>query len=103
LGAFGSNECRSCGSQYADDIYASYLGDIALSSREFGGFEMSMEQAAEQILNPFITPVAALLLVTVVVGAIAGGGAGFIMNNSSSLLRREYSSSSTIANTSTEQ
>jgi hypothetical protein len=67
-------------------IYAGYLGDIAVSSMEFGGFEMSIEQAAEQILNPFITPVAALLLVTVV-GAVAGG-AGFIINNSSRLSRR---------------
>ena len=82
-------------------IYAGYLGDIAVSSREFGGFEMTIEQAAEQILNPFITPVASLLLVTVV-GAVAGG-VGFIINNSSSLLRREYSSSSTTANTSAEQ
>ena len=81
-------------------IYAGYLGDIAVSSREFGGFEMSIEQAAEQILNPFITPVAALLLVAVV-GAVAGG-AGFIINNSSRLLHREYSSSSTTTNTSAE-
>jgi hypothetical protein len=81
-------------------IYAGYLGDIAVSSREFGGFEMSIERAAEQILNPFITPVAALLLVTVV-GAVAGG-AGFIINNSSRLLHREYSSSSTTTNTSAE-
>jgi hypothetical protein len=81
-------------------IYAGYLGDIAVSSREFAGFEMSIEQAAEQILNPFITPVAALLLVTVV-GAVAGG-AGFIINNSSRLLRREYSSSTTTTNTSAE-
>lgn len=81
-------------------IYAGYLGDIAVSSREFGGFEMSIEQAAEQILNPFITPVAAFLLVAVV-GAVAGG-AGFIINNSSRLLRREYSSSTTTTNTSTE-
>lgn len=81
-------------------IYAGYLGDIAVSSREFGGFEMSIEQAAEQILNPFITPVAAFLLV-IVVGAVAGG-AGFIINNSSRLLRREYSSSTTTTNTSTE-
>ena len=81
-------------------IYAGYLGDIAVSSREFGGFEMSIEQAAEQILNPFITPVAAFLLVAVV-GAVAGG-AGFIINNSSSLLRRGDSSSTTTTNTSTE-
>ena len=81
-------------------IYAGYLGDIAVSSREFGGFEMSIEQAAEQILNPFITPVAAFLLV-IVVGAVAGG-AGFIINNSSSLLRRGDSSSNTTTNTSTE-
>ena len=68
-------------------IYAGYLGDIAVSSREFGGFEMSMEQTAEQILNPFITPVAAMLLVTV--AGAAAGGAGFIINNSSRLSRRE--------------
>jgi hypothetical protein len=65
-------------------IYAGYLGDVAVSSREFGGFEMTIDQAAEQILNPFVTPVAALLLVTVV-GAVAGG-TGFIINHSSSRL-----------------
>jgi hypothetical protein len=65
-------------------IYAGYLGDVAVSSREFGGFEMTIDQAAEQILNPFVTPVAALLLVTVV-GAVAGG-TGFIINYSSSRL-----------------
>ena len=65
-------------------IYAGYLGDIAVSSREFGGFEMGIEQAAEQILNPYIAPVAAMLLV-MVVGAVAGG-AGFIINYSSSRL-----------------
>jgi hypothetical protein len=59
-------------------IYAGYLGDVAVTSREFGGFEMTIEQAAEQILNPFIVPVAALLLV-MVAGAVAGG-AGFIIN-----------------------
>ena len=65
-------------------IYAGYLGDVAVSSREFGGFEMTIDQAAEQILNPFVTPVAVLLLVTVV-GAVAGG-TGFIINYSSSRL-----------------
>ena len=65
-------------------IYAGYLGDVAVSSREFGGFEMSIEQAAEQILNPYIAPVAAMLLV-MVVGAVAGG-TGFIINYSSSRL-----------------
>ena len=45
---------------------------------------MSIEQAAEQILNPYIAPVAAMLLV-MVVGAVAGG-AGFIINYSSSRL-----------------
>ena len=80
-------------------IYAGYLGDIAVSSREFGGFEMSIEQAAEQILNPFIAPVAAMLLV-MVTGAVAGG-AGFIINNSTRLVRREYNN--TTHNTSTEQ
>jgi NADH:ubiquinone oxidoreductase subunit 6 (subunit J) len=59
-------------------IYAGYLGDVAVTSRELDGFEMNIEQAADQILNPFIVPVAALLLVTVV-GAVAGG-AGFIIN-----------------------
>jgi len=80
-------------------VYAGYLGDIAVSSREFGGFEMSIEQAAEQILNPFIAPVAAMLLV-MVTGAVAGG-AGFIINNSGRLVHREYSN--TTHNTSTEK
>jgi hypothetical protein len=65
-------------------IYAGYLGDVAVSSREFGGFEMTIDQAAEQILNPFVTPVAALLLVTV--GGAVAGGTGFIINYSSSRL-----------------
>jgi hypothetical protein len=65
-------------------IYAGYLGDLAFSSREFGGFEMSIEQTSEQILNPYIAPVAAMLLV-MVTGAVAGG-AGFIINYSSSRL-----------------
>jgi hypothetical protein len=39
---------------------------------------MTVEQAAEQILNPFITPVAAMLLVTV--AGAAAGGSGFIVN-----------------------
>src|SRR5918995_6873948 len=59
-------------------MYVGYMGDLAVSSKEFGGFEMSIEQAAEQILNPYIAPVAAMLLV-MVVGAVAGG-AGFIIN-----------------------
>jgi predicted membrane-bound spermidine synthase len=80
-------------------IYAGYLGDVAVSSRELGGFEMSIEQAAEQILNPFIAPVAAMLLV-MVTGAVAGG-AGFILNNSSSLVRRKCSN--TAHNTSGDQ
>ena len=65
-------------------MYVGYMGDLAVSSKEFGGFEMSIEQAAEQILNPYIAPVAAMLLV-MVVGAVAGG-AGFIVNYSSSRL-----------------
>jgi hypothetical protein len=65
-------------------MYVGYMGDLAVSSKEFGGFEMSIEQAAEQILNPYIAPVAAMLLV-MVVGAVAGG-AGFIINYSSSRL-----------------
>jgi hypothetical protein len=80
-------------------IYAGYLGDIAVTSSEFGGFEMTIEQAAEQVLNPFIAPVAAMLLVTVV-GAIAGG-AGFIINSSNSLLHMKRSS--TTANNTSEE
>ena len=68
-------------------MYAGYLGDLAVFSKEFGGFEMSIEQAAEQILNPYIAPVAAMLLV-MVVGAVAGG-AGFIINYSNRLSPRE--------------
>jgi hypothetical protein len=59
-------------------IYAGYLGDIAVGEKEAGGFGMTIEQASEQILNPFIVPVSYLLLITVV-GAVAGG-AGFIIN-----------------------
>jgi hypothetical protein len=72
-------------------IYAGYLGDFAVTSREFGGFEMTIEQAAEQILNPFIAPVAVMLLV-MVAGAVAGG-AGFVLNNS--IVRREHSTTTT--------
>jgi hypothetical protein len=59
-------------------IYAGYLGDIAVGEKEAGGFGMTIEQASQQILNPFIVPVSSLLLITVV-GAVAGG-AGFIIN-----------------------
>jgi hypothetical protein len=59
-------------------IYAGYLGDIAVSETESGGFGMTIEQTSKQILNPFIVPVSSLLLVTVI-GAVAGG-AGFIIN-----------------------
>lgn len=59
-------------------IYAGYLGDIAVGEKEAGGFGMTIEQASQQILNPFIMPVSSLLLITVV-GAVAGG-AGFIIN-----------------------
>jgi hypothetical protein len=43
-----------------------------------GGLDMTVQQAAEQILNPFIAPVSIMLIVTVV-GAMAGG-AGFLVN-----------------------
>ena len=59
-------------------IYAGYVGDVAVSPREFGGFEITVEQASRQILNPLIVPVAAMLLVTVA-GAVAGG-IGFLVN-----------------------
>jgi hypothetical protein len=59
-------------------IYAGYLGDIAVGEKEAGGFGMTIEQASQQILNPFIVPVSSLLLI-IVVGAVAGG-AGFIIN-----------------------
>ncbi len=39
-------------------IYAGYLGDFAVTSREFGGLGLTIETAAEQILNHFIAPVA---------------------------------------------
>jgi len=59
-------------------IYAGYLGDIAISEKEAGGFGMTIEDTSQQILNMFTVPVSTLLLVTVV-GA-AAGGAGFIIN-----------------------
>lgn len=59
-------------------IYAGYLGDIAVSETDSGGFGMTIEQTSKQILNPFIVPVSSLLLITVI-GAVAGG-AGFIIN-----------------------
>lgn len=59
-------------------IYAGFLGDMAVSPSEFGGFGMTIEQTAEQVLNPLIVPVAIALLVTVA-GATAGG-AGFVVN-----------------------
>jgi hypothetical protein len=58
-------------------IYAGYLGDIAVGEKEAGGFGMTIEQASQQILNPFIVPVSSLLLITVV-GAVAGG-AGWVL------------------------
>lgn len=60
-------------------IYAGYLGDFAVTSTEFGGLGLTIGAAAEQILNHFIVPVAALLLLTLV-GAVAGG-AGFVLNH----------------------
>jgi hypothetical protein len=51
---------------------AGYLGDFAVSPREFDRFEMTIDQAAEQVLNPFIAPLAVMLLVTVA-GPVAGG------------------------------
>ena len=60
-------------------IYSGYLGDVAVIPRGLGGFGMTVEQASQQILNPFIIPVASMLLV-VVAGAVAGG-TGFIVNN----------------------
>jgi hypothetical protein len=59
-------------------IYAGYMGDFAMSSADMGGLDMTVQQAAEQILNPFIAPVSIMLIVTVV-GAMAGG-AGFLVN-----------------------
>jgi hypothetical protein len=53
-------------------IYAGYLGDIAVSETESGGFGMTIEQTSQQILNPFIVPASSSLLITVI-GAIAGG------------------------------
>lgn len=60
-------------------IYAGYVGDIAVSPAGMGGLDMTIQQAAEQILNPFIAPVSVMLLVTIA-GAVAGG-AGFLVNN----------------------
>jgi hypothetical protein len=59
-------------------IYAGYLGDMAVTEKELGGFGMTIEQTSQQILNPFIVPVSSFLLITVI-GAVAGG-AGFIIN-----------------------
>ncbi len=60
-------------------IYAGYLGDIAVSETESGGFGMTIEQMSQQILNPFIVPVSSFLLIAVI-GAVAGG-AGFMINH----------------------
>ena len=59
-------------------IYAGFIGDFAVSPREMSGLGMTTEQAAQQILNPFIVPVASMLLLTVI-GALAGG-VGFVLN-----------------------
>jgi hypothetical protein len=59
-------------------IYAGYIGDIAVLPVENGGLGMTPQQAAEQILNPFVAPVSIMLLITVV-GAMAGG-ACFLVN-----------------------
>jgi hypothetical protein len=52
---------------------------------------MTIEQAAEQVLNPFIAPLAVMLLVTV--ADPVAGGAGFVLNNS--ILRREHGTMTT--------
>jgi len=59
--------------------------------REFDRFEMTIEQAAEQVLNPFIAPLAVMLLVTV--ADPVAGGTGFVLNNS--ILRREHGTMTT--------
>ena len=45
-------------------IYAGYISDIAIFSKNIGGFGMTFKQVSQNILNHFIIPVAALLLVT---------------------------------------
>jgi len=65
-------------------IYAGFIGDVAVSPVGTGRFGMSTEQAAKQILNPFIVPTAVMLLVTVI-GAMAGG-AEFLLNHFTNFL-----------------
>jgi hypothetical protein len=52
---------------------------------------MTIEQATEQVLNPFIAPLAVKLLVTV--ADPVAGGTGFVLNNS--ILRREHGTMTT--------
>jgi hypothetical protein len=59
-------------------ILAGLLGDMAVSPAEFSGSGMAVEQAAEQVLNPFIVPVSVALLVAV--AGAAAGGTGFDVN-----------------------
>ena len=52
---------------------------------------MTIEPAAEQVLNPFIAPLAVMLLVTV--ADPVEDGTGFVLNNS--ILRREHGTMTT--------
>lgn len=60
-------------------ILAGLLGDTAVAPGEISGSAMTVEQAAEQVLNPFIVPVSVALLVAV--AGAAAGGAGFVVNH----------------------
>jgi hypothetical protein len=55
-------------------IYAGYISDIAIFSKNIGGFGMTFKQVSQNILNHFIIPVAALLLVTTAGGICVGIG-----------------------------
>lgn len=62
-------------------IYGGYLGDFAVSSKEESGYgwEWTIEQASEHILNPLIIPVGIMLLIASI-GAVCGG-IGFVIVN----------------------
>lgn len=58
-------------------IYAGYIGDLAIFSKEIGGFDMTAMQTSQSLLNQFIVPVGVMLLIATT-GAICGG-LGFII------------------------
>jgi len=58
-------------------IYAGYLGDLAVTPVDDGGWGLTIKQASDRIMNQFIFPIGIMLLATAI-GAVCGG-VGFII------------------------